>query len=71
MSIKMPVLDVTITMHNHDSHAAVIIFRDGLVVTIRTIAQDATMYELVTMVNRYRCVNERVKYRMFRNEKGC
>lgn len=69
MNNALPVLTVDVTMHNHDSHAGVIITRDGLVVTIRTIAQDASMFELVSLVNGYRCVNESVKYRIHRNKR--
>ncbi|UNI71917.1 hypothetical protein [Aeromonas phage vB_ AhaP_PT2] len=67
MNNAMPVLNVAVTMHNHDSHAGVIITRDGLVVSISTIAQGSSMLELVSLVNGYRCVNERVKYRIHRN----
>lgn len=68
MSNSMPVLTVDVNMHNHDSHAGVIITRDGLVVTIRTIAQNAPLVDLMMLVNGYRCVNERVKYRIHRNK---
>ena len=75
MSNAMHVLTVDVTMHNHDSHAGVIITRGGLVVSIRTIAQDASMFELVSLVNGYRCVDEyrcvyeSVKYRIHRNKR--
>lgn len=69
MSNAIPVLTVDVTMHNHDSHAGVIITRDGLVVTIRTVAQNISMFELVTLVNGYRCVNERVYYRFHHNKR--
>lgn len=69
MTNAMPVLTVDVTMHNHDSHAGVIITRDGMVVTIRTVAQNVSMFELVSLVNGYRCVNEQVHYRFHRNTK--
>lgn len=69
MNNAMPVLTVDVTMHNYDSHAGVIITRDGLVVTIRTIAQDMPLVDLVTLVNGYRRDNERVSYRIERNIK--
>lgn len=68
MPVLSSLLTVDVTMHNHDSHAGVIITRDGLVVTIRTINQDAPLVDLMMLVNGYRCVNERVKYRIHRNK---
>lgn len=65
----MSVLTVDVTMHNHGSHAGVIITRDGIVVSIRTIAQDAPLVDLIMMVNGYRCVNEHVKYHIHRNKR--
>lgn len=67
LSSEATLLTVDVTMHNHDSHADVIITRDGMVATIRTIAQDAPLVKLMMLVNGYRCVNERVKYRIHRN----
>lgn len=73
MTNAMPVLNVSITMHNHDSNAGVIITRDGLVVTIRTIAQNASMLELMTMINWYRGINghinEKVRVSVRRNKR--
>lgn len=68
MTNAMPVLNVSITMHNHDSNAGVIITRDGLVVSIRTVAQDATIVELETLVNGFRRVGEKVVVKVYRNK---
>lgn len=69
MTNAMPVLNVDVIMHNHDDQAGVIITRDGLVVAIRSIAQDMPLVDLMMMVNGYRNDNERVKYRIDRNTK--
>ncbi|QOC54731.1 hypothetical protein [Aeromonas phage T7-Ah] len=69
MTNAMPVLNVSITMHSHDEYAGVLITRDGMVVTIRTIAKKATIVELETLVNGYRCVNEKVVVKVYRNKR--
>lgn len=69
MTNAMPVLNVSITMHSHDEYAGVLITRDGVVVTIRTITKKATIVELETLVNGYRCVNEKVIVKVYRNKR--
>lgn len=69
LSSEATLLTVDVLMYNHASHAGVIITRDGLVVSICTIAQKATIVELETLVNGYRYVNEKVVVKVYRNKR--